>query len=69
MRCPICKQEVSEGDPFRPFCSERCKLIDLDNWLTGRYRISVPIDHRDGAEGTSETQEAVDADTVEERFG
>lgn len=40
MRCPICKKEVSsKGNPFRPFCSERCKLIDLDNWLEGRYRI------------------------------
>jgi endogenous inhibitor of DNA gyrase (YacG/DUF329 family) len=40
MQCPICKQEVPyKGNPFRPFCSERCKLIDLDNWLEGRYRI------------------------------
>ncbi|HET7213445.1 MAG TPA: DNA gyrase inhibitor YacG [Terriglobia bacterium] len=40
MRCPICKKEVPlEGNPFRPFCSERCKLIDLDNWLEGRYRV------------------------------
>lgn len=40
MRCPICKQEVSyQGNPFRPFCSERCKLLDLDNWLEGRYRV------------------------------
>ncbi len=32
MRCPICDQETfSEGNPNRPFCSERCKLIDLDN--------------------------------------
>ncbi len=40
MRCPICKREIPyEGNPFRPFCSERCKLIDLDNWLEGRYYI------------------------------
>ena len=43
MRCPICKREtVFEGNPFRPFCSERCKLIDLDNWLAGRYRVATP---------------------------
>ena len=43
MRCPICKQEtVYKGNAFRPFCSERCKLIDLDNWLSGRYRVSTP---------------------------
>ncbi len=40
MRCPICKREIPyQGNPFRPFCSERCKLLDLDNWLAGRYRI------------------------------
>ena len=45
MRCPICKQSVAgEGNPFRPFCSERCKLIDLDNWLEGRYRVPAPLD-------------------------
>jgi len=43
-RCPICKRETRfEGNPFRPFCSERCKLIDLDNWLGGRYRVSTLV--------------------------
>jgi uncharacterized protein len=27
------------GNPFRPFCSERCKLIDLGRWAGGEYRI------------------------------
>jgi uncharacterized protein len=45
MRCPICKTSVVwEGNAFRPFCSERCKLIDLDNWLEGRYRVASKID-------------------------
>ena len=40
MRCPICKQETRfEDNPYRPFCSERCQLLDLGNWLEGRYRI------------------------------
>ncbi|HUY13539.1 MAG TPA: DNA gyrase inhibitor YacG [Terriglobia bacterium] len=44
MRCPICKREaVYEGNSFRPFCCERCKMIDLDNWLSGRYRIAEPV--------------------------
>ncbi len=46
--CPICKRETQrEGNPFRPFCSERCKLLDLDNWLGGRYRISTPANSED----------------------
>ena len=50
MRCPICRRATTlEGNPFRPFCSERCKLIDLDNWLTGRYRVSVPLESREAA--------------------
>ena len=60
MRCPICKQEVpSEGNPFRPFCSERCKLLDLDNWLEGRYRVpdstsEKQVLHEPGAEDNGE---------------
>ncbi len=40
LRCPICKREVSwEGNPFKPFCSQRCKLIDLGRWLNEEYVI------------------------------
>jgi hypothetical protein len=46
MRCPICKSPVDEsqaGKPgsYFPFCSERCKLIDLGRWLGGKYQIPV----------------------------
>ena len=46
MLCPICKRQVdeSQSDPkgsFFPFCSERCKLIDLGRWLSGKYQIPV----------------------------
>jgi endogenous inhibitor of DNA gyrase (YacG/DUF329 family) len=40
VRCPTCRQSVPwEGNPHRPFCSERCKLRDLGNWAFERYRI------------------------------
>lgn len=39
-RCPQCGAEVVwEGNASRPFCSERCKMIDLGNWLGEAYRI------------------------------
>jgi len=39
-RCPICRQDVGAADPsHRPFCSERCRLVDLSHWTSGRYRI------------------------------
>ncbi len=44
-RCPKCKQELPEGrnTPTFPFCSKRCKMIDLGNWLSGEYHISEPL--------------------------
>ena len=42
MKCPICKGEVAPGDPHMPFCSERCRIIDLGNWASGKYVISTP---------------------------
>lgn len=59
MRCPVCKRETAwKGNPFRPFCSERCKLIDLDNWLVERYRIPVAEEETPVGEPT-EPREAV----------
>ena len=59
MRCPICRQETfAKGNLFRPFCSERCKLIDLDNWLAGRYRISTPADRQQKVEGVPGAEES-----------
>lgn len=40
--CPICQRPLSAGKhaPQYPFCSPRCKLIDLGNWLGDRYVIA-----------------------------
>ncbi len=38
--CPVCKKETRwEDNPFRPFCSERCRLVDLGKWASEDYRI------------------------------
>jgi endogenous inhibitor of DNA gyrase (YacG/DUF329 family) len=39
MKCPICKKGVKFNDPFMPFCSDRCKEIDLGNWASEKYVI------------------------------
>ena len=44
MKCPICKKSVKKSDPEYPFCGERCRLIDLGNWASGKYVVSEPID-------------------------
>ena len=41
MKCPLCRKETEWSDnQSRPFCSERCRLIDLGRWASGEY--SVP---------------------------
>ena len=42
-RCPICKKQVTPGIAEFPFCSERCRLIDLGNWASEKYVISTPV--------------------------
>jgi len=44
MKCPICGKPTNWHDnPDRPFCSERCRLIDLGNWSAEQYHISEPV--------------------------
>jgi uncharacterized protein len=42
VRCPICQKPVPITDPNMPFCSDRCRLIDLGNWASEKYVISTP---------------------------
>jgi len=46
--CPHCGKTVEwvPANVYRPFCSERCKLIDLGAWATERYRVPV-VDDKD----------------------
>ncbi|MBI0326405.1 DNA gyrase inhibitor YacG [Burkholderia plantarii] len=41
VKCPACAKDVSwtPESPFRPFCSARCKQMDLGAWAAERYRI------------------------------
>lgn len=42
--CPTCQQKGPWLDkPFAPFCSERCKMVDLGKWLGEEYRIASPL--------------------------
>jgi uncharacterized protein len=47
LRCPTCKKLVLRTEPEFPFCSERCRTIDLGKWASGAYVISTPIKDAD----------------------
>jgi endogenous inhibitor of DNA gyrase (YacG/DUF329 family) len=53
IKCPTCGRETQfEGNEFRPFCSERCKLLDFGAWADESY--SLP------AENSALTEEDLD---------
>ena len=60
LRCPICRKTTKATDPDFPFCSDRCRLIDLGKWASDGYVISSPV---------SDAEEAVRQDTVEDEDG
>ena len=47
LRCPTCRKIVLRSEPEFPFCSERCRLIDLGEWASEGYVIPSPIDRGD----------------------
>lgn len=67
--CPICKNETdSQKSPEFPFCSERCRVLDLGAWSAEKYLVSDPIfaeeeipekDRRALREGRHKTDEAI----------
>jgi len=60
LHCPICKTVIEDAPaehPTRPFCSQRCKLADLHNWLTETYRIPSPLADGEGG-GPSDQDQA-----------
>ena len=56
LRCPTCRTLVAAGDENFPFCSDRCRLIDLGKWASGGYVISTPITDPEMLENMAEEQ-------------
>ena len=66
-RCPICRKATdSERSADFPFCSERCKLLDLGNWSSEKYVISEPV-LDESVPGTPERPAERDKDERESR--
>jgi uncharacterized protein len=49
LRCPICKKPAKADAADFPFCSDRCRQIDLGKWASGAYVISSPVADADEA--------------------
>jgi len=46
--CPVCGEPVEPNrGEYEPFCSKRCRMADLGNWLSESYRISRPLEQAD----------------------
>ncbi len=59
VKCPTCRREIDwDAAPFRPFCSERCRLIDLGAWLSEQRAIpgDSPPPESDTDESPPETR-------------
>jgi len=56
VKCPTCQTEIEwdKKNVFRPFCSERCRLIDLGDWANETHRI--PGSESNGSEHTNEDE-------------
>jgi endogenous inhibitor of DNA gyrase (YacG/DUF329 family) len=61
MKCPNCGKPVEWKDnPSRPFCSDRCRLVDLGRWVEGEYRVpgeAIPSDQSEMPSADQESDE------------
>jgi len=60
--CPTCRKTIAVDSlleaPWRPFCSRRCKLVDLGRWFDGTYTLNEPLSRDEPEEGTRDGGQA-----------
>ena len=61
LRCPICRKIVLRTEPEFPFCSARCRLIDLGKWASGAYVVSTPVTDPEALENQAAAKEESDS--------
>ncbi|HEX4926268.1 MAG TPA: DNA gyrase inhibitor YacG [Bdellovibrionales bacterium] len=55
VKCPTCRKDTNyEANPHRPFCSERCRLLDLGAWAQEKY--AVPAEEQTPQKTTGESE-------------
>jgi uncharacterized protein len=62
LQCPTCKQPVQRTAEDFPFCSQRCRLIDLGKWASGQYVVSSPVSDISDESGAQNFPDSSDED-------
>ncbi len=64
--CPTCSKAVATDGRYRPFCSQRCKMVDLGRWFQGEYVVAgedaIAIDPEEFEEHLRHLEEASQSD-------
>ena len=63
LRCPTCRELVMQDSENFPFCSDRCRVIDLGKWASGGYVISTKINDPEMLESLANEQSQDDGDS------
>lgn len=67
LRCPTCRALVMQTNADFPFCSDRCRLIDLGKWASGGYVISTTIHDPEMLESLADEQPREGEDSSHEQ--
>ncbi|MBP9673559.1 MAG: DNA gyrase inhibitor YacG [Bacteriovoracaceae bacterium] len=62
VKCPYCKKQFEyKSSKYRPFCSERCKMVDLGHWLEESYQIPL-----EKSEESEDQEKQIETDMTDE---
>jgi endogenous inhibitor of DNA gyrase (YacG/DUF329 family) len=64
--CPACRKVVLATNENFPFCSDRCRILDLGKWASGDYKISTPIQDPDDLEELARSESRRHPDSTDE---
>jgi endogenous inhibitor of DNA gyrase (YacG/DUF329 family) len=66
--CPTCGKRVpwTPANAWRPFCSERCKIIDLGGWASEKYRVPI-VEDKDEPESASPDEPSMPAGKIKDK--
>jgi hypothetical protein len=56
VKCPICRKDVDIDDPNMPFCTDRCRILDLGNWASEKYVVSTPTEQSEIEDELSDSE-------------